>query len=140
MSISRTKLLLNETTCISSAPPTVSEKVYLYSRQTPLLWVTTTFLNLEFPCLYFDNWGSKYTVSVKGEGNIVVIQKMTIKRQIHNYCYGETILPNHWNYHRKKLQPHSNDVAPKMQWNWSARSFQVWPCIMFSIHLEVSEN
>lgn len=125
------------------APPTVSETVYLQSRQTPPAWVTTIFLNLEFPCLYFDNSGSKYTVSVKGEGNIVVIQKMTIKRQISEftyYCYGKTILPNHWNYHRKKLQPHSNDAAPKMQWNWSARSFQVWPRVMFSTHLEVSEN
>lgn len=33
----------------------ISKKSYLHSRKTRLVWVTITFLNLEFPCLYFGN-------------------------------------------------------------------------------------
>lgn len=77
----------------------------------------------------FVLWQLKVSsVSFKGERNIVDIQKIKIKKQIPDFtynCYGKTILLNHWNYHWKKLQLHSNDVAPKMQWNRSLRSFQV---------------
>lgn len=124
MSILKTKLLLNGTSCISSAPSTVSEKVYFYSRQTPPVWVTYHFPKLRISL--FALWQLRVRfVSVEAEENIMVIQKMTIKRQIPDFIYyGKTILPNHWNYCWKKLQLHSNDVAPKMQWNWSVRSFQ----------------
>lgn len=48
---------INESSHISSAPATVSENVYLCSRQPPPVWVTITFLNLEFPCLSLTTQG-----------------------------------------------------------------------------------
>lgn len=91
---------INESSHISSAPATVSEKVYLCSRQPP-----TSLSHYHFPkpgisLFVSDNSGSG--LFHLGWGNTVVIQKMKTEKQIPDLthcCCGKTLPPNHWNYH-----------------------------------------
>lgn len=99
MTFSRAKPLQNETSCISSALSIVSKKSYLHSRKTPLVWVTITFLNLEFPCLYFGNLESglfqlRWKENCSPSKNEHKIKNKSLIS--HTVAMGKITQPNHW--------------------------------------------
>lgn len=121
---------------------TVSEKLYLYSRQTRSGWVTTTFLNLQFPCLYFDNSRS-VLFHLRVKGILWIFKRLRWKSKsliLHTIAMGKPyfqitgiITGKNYNYIPMMLHQKCSETDP-------LDLSKYWPCITFSVHLEESES